>query len=143
MKWMKDDFTLYDEREKADAETVHSLLARTYWAKGRSLETVKKTIAGSLCFSLYERDLQVGFARAMTDYATYAIILDVVILEDYRGRGLGKWMMECITGHPELASLKQVLWTADADGLYRKSGFFVPDKLRFMLRNSESSRDKT
>jgi GNAT superfamily N-acetyltransferase len=143
MKWTKGDFTLYDEREKADADVIHSLLVGTYWAKGRSLETVKKTLAGSLCFSLYEGDRQIGFARAVTDHATYAIILDVVVHERYRGRGLGKWMMECITGHPDLAPLKQVLWTSDADGLYRKSGFFVPDELRFMFRNSESSRGKT
>jgi len=143
MRWTRDNFVLYDERDKADAVIVHSLLVETYWAKGRSLQTVKGTIARCLCFSLYEGAHQIGFARVMTDYATYAIILDVVIHERYRGRGLGKWMMECITNHPDLASLKQALWTADADDLYRKCGFFVPEKLRFMLRTSESSRGVT
>ena len=143
MKWTKCDFALYDERDKADAEVVHSLLVETYWANGRSLQTVKDTIARCLCFSLYDGAGQIGFARVMTDYATYAIILDVVITERYRGRGLGKWMMECITNHPDLAPLKQALWTADADDLYRKCGFFVPEKLRFMLKTSGSSGDAT
>ena len=143
MKWTKGDFVLYDERDKADAELVHSMLVETYWAKGRSLQTVRDTIARCLCFSLYEGDRQIGFARVMTDYATYAIILDVVIHERYRGRGLGKWIMECITNPPDLAPLKQVLWTADADNLYRKSGFVVPEKLRFMVRTREGSGGTT
>ncbi len=134
MKWTKGEFVLYDERDKVDADAVHSLLAKTYWAKGRALQTVKDTIARCLCFSIRDGKGQIGFARVMTDYATYAIILDVVISERYRGRGLGTWLMERITSHPDIASLKQVLWTADADALYRKCGFAVPEKLRFMLR---------
>jgi len=139
MKWTKGEFALYDERDRADAEAVHSLLAETYWARERSLQTVKDTIARCVCFSLYDGADQIGFARVLTDYATYGIILDVVIHERYRGRGLGKWMMECVTNHPDLASLKQVLWTADADNLYRKCGFFVPENLRFMFKLKESS----
>ncbi len=138
MKWTKGDFSLYDERDKVDAELVHSLLVKTYWARERSLQTVKDTIARCICFSLYDESGQIGFARVLTDYSTYAIILDVVIQERYRGRGLGKWMMECITDHPDIAALKQALWTADADDLYRKSGFFVPENLRFMLRVREN-----
>jgi len=135
MKRTRGGFALYDERDRVNAELVHSLLVETYWARGRSLQTVKDTIARCLCFSLYDGASQIGFARALTDYATYAIILDVVIHERFRGQGLGRWMMECITNHPDLVPLKQALWTADADDLYRKCGFSVPQNLRFMVKS--------
>ena len=109
MKWTRDNFVLYDERDKANANVVQSMLVDTYRAKGRSLHTVRDTIERCLCFSLYDETGQIGFARVLTDYATYAITLDVVIQEPYRSRGLGKWMMECMIDHPDVAPLKQVL----------------------------------
>ena len=143
MKWTRDNFVLYDERDKVDVEVVHAMLAETYWARGRSLQAVQDTVDRCLCFSLYDQDCQVGFSRVLTDYATYGIILDVVIQERYRGQGLGKWMMEYITSHPDIALLKQVLWTSNADGLYEKYGFSVPENVRFMLKTAEHSRDGT
>ena len=143
MKWTRDKFILYDESDKADAEAVHSMLVDTYWAKGRSLQTVRDTIKRCLCFSLDYETIQIGFARVLTDYATYAIVLDVVIEERYRGRGLGKWMIECITNHSNIASLKQVLWTSNADELYRKCGFSIPDNVRFMLKKVENQGNVT
>ena len=143
MKWTRGKFLLYDESDKADAEAVHSMLVDTYWAKGRSLKTVRDTIKRCLCFSLYDETVQVGFTRVLTDYATYAIILDVVIEERYRGRSLGKWMIECVTHHPSIASLKQVLWTSNADELYRKYGFFIPDNVHFMLKKADNQGDGT
>ena len=143
MQWTRDKFILYDEFEKADAEAVHSMLVGTYWAKGRSLQTVRDTIKRCLCFSLYDETIQIGFSRVLTDYATYAIMLDVVIEERYRGRGLGKWMIECVTHHSSIASLKQVLWTSNADDLYRKYGFSIPDKVRFMMKKVDNQKDGT
>ena len=134
MQWTRDHFNLYDERDRVDAQAVHAMLVDAYWAKGRTLQTVQETIDRCLCFSLYDRTRQIGFARVLTDYATYGVILDVVILKSYRGRGLGLWMMECMTNHPSIASLKQVLWTTNAEGLYSKLGFSVPENVRFMLK---------
>jgi GNAT superfamily N-acetyltransferase len=139
MKWTQGKFVLYDERDKVDAEAVHRMLAGTYWAKGRSLQTVRDTVDRCLCFSLYDETCQIGFTRVLTDYATYAIILDVVIQERYRGQGLGRWMMDCITHHPDIALLKQVLWTSTAYGFYQKHGFTVPQNVRFMLKMVEHS----
>jgi N-acetylglutamate synthase-like GNAT family acetyltransferase len=132
--WTRGDVCLYDEREKVDVEAVHALLHTTYWAKDRSLQTVRDTVQRCLCFSLYDRDGQIGFTRVISDCATYAIILDVVIQDRYRGQGLGEWMMGCITNHPDIAPLKQVLWTATADSLYQKVGFSVPANVRFMTK---------
>jgi GNAT superfamily N-acetyltransferase len=143
MKWTRDNFVLYDERDKVDVETVHAMLTEAYWARGRSLDTVQDTVDRCLCFSLYDESSQIGFTRVLTDYATYAIILDVLIQEPYRGQGLGKWMIECITNHPDIVSLKQALWTSSADGLYRKCGFAVPEGVRFMVKTAKRSRDRT
>ena len=143
MKWTKDNFVLYDENDKVHVETVHAMLTETYWARGRSLETVQDTVDRCLCFSLYDDSSQIGFTRVLTDYATYAVILDVVIQEPFRGQGLGKWMMACITNHPDIVRLKQVLWTSSADGLYRKYGFEVPENTSFMVKVAKPSGDGT
>ena len=141
MMWTRDNVCLYDERERVDVEAVHALLQKTYWAKDRSLQTVKDTVKQCLCFSLYDRDDQIGFTRVITDRATYAIILDVVIQDRYRGHGLGEWMMECITNHPDIAPLKQVLWTSTADSLYQKLGFSVPANVKFMMKTVRPTTD--
>ena len=88
------------------------------------MATVARSIANSLCFGRYDGERQVGFARVISDFATFAYIGDVFVLEAYRGRGLGKWMMECIVKHPSLTGLRRwVLVTRDAHGLYAQSGF--------------------
>ena len=138
MHWNKDNFILYDQREKVDIDAVHAMLVKTYWAKDRSRQTVADTVARCLCFSLYYALRQVGFARVLTDYATYGVIFDVVIRKHCRGLGLGRWMMECIGSHPDIASLKQVLWTSNADGLYEKCGFAVRPNLRCMFKMPQS-----
>ena len=86
---------------------------------------------------------QIGFSRVLTDYAVYAILLDVIIQERYRGRGLGKWMMKCVTEHPDIASLKLALWTSNAEKLYRNLGFYVPQNIHFMLKTAKDARDRT
>ena len=138
MRWHKDEFMISDERELVDTDAVYGLLKETYWAKNRSKETVKTTIKNSLCFSVFDKDRQVGFARLLTD-SVHSILLDVVIHKDYRGKGLGKWLVECITNHPEISDLIQILWTVDADGLYEKFGFSSPEKIIFMIKKPKKS----
>jgi len=143
MKWTQGKFVLYDQREKVDVEAVHRMLMDSYWAKDRSLQTVRDTVDRCLCFSLYRQDNedgQIGFTRVLTDYATYGLILDVLIHMRYRGLGLGGWMMECVTNHPKIATLKQALWTSTAFEFYQKYGFRVPEHMRFMLKRVESSK---
>jgi len=124
MDFIKDGFTISTEKEKLDIDLIHSFLNRTYWAEGISKEIIRRSIEGSLCFGVYENDKQVGFARMITDKATFAYLADVFIIEEYRGRGLSKWLMEVIMSHPDLQGLRRmILATKDAHGLYKQFGF--------------------
>jgi GNAT superfamily N-acetyltransferase len=90
---------------------------------------VERSIRGSLCFGIYKGEKQIGFARVISDHATYAYLADVFILEEFRGRGLGTWLIECIMAHPELQNLRRwALLTRDAHRLYEKFGFAAPKK---------------
>ncbi len=135
MNWERDDFTISSEKGKVDIDALHDMLSRTYWAKGRSREEIEKTIANSLCFSLFKGDEQVGFTRVLTDGVAYAVILDMVIREDFRGQGLGGWLCQCLVEHPQVTPLRQVLWTSDADRFYQKLGFEEMSMLKFMARS--------
>ena len=135
MEWERGDFIVTADRDRVDIDALHAMLGQTYWARGRSIDAVEKTVSNSLCFSIFRGDEQIGFVRAITDGITYAIILDMIIREDFRGHGLGKWLMQCIEEHPDVSALRQVLWTADADEFYRQSGFEEMSKLKFMGRS--------
>jgi GNAT superfamily N-acetyltransferase len=103
---------------------VHGFLTESYWAEGISREVVARSIENSLCFGVFCDGKQIGFARVISDYATFAYIGDVFVLESYRGHGLGKWLMECVIGHPWLQGLRRwTLLTRDAHGLYAQFGF--------------------
>lgn len=103
---------------------IHSFLSQSYWSPGIPLDVVKRAIEGSLCFGLYHHGAQIGFARVITDQATFAYLCDVYVLEAYRGQGLGRWLMECVASHPGLQYLRRfVLVTRDAHGLYERLGF--------------------
>lgn len=118
------DYLISTDKSRLDLSVVHNFLARSYWAAGIPFEVVKRSIENSLAFGVYKEDQQVGFARVITDYATFAYIGDVFILEDFRGQGLSKWLMEVIAAHPDLQGLRRwLLLTQDAHGLYRKTGF--------------------
>jgi len=107
-----------------DLDVIHGYLARSYWAAGIPRETVERSIAGSLCFGAFDGDRQVGFARVVTDRATFAYLADVFVLEEFRGRGVATRMMEAIVAHPELQNLRRwLLVTRDAHPLYEKFGF--------------------
>jgi GNAT superfamily N-acetyltransferase len=116
-------------------ELIHDFLAnQSYWARGRPPEVVRRSLANSLCFGLYEGRRQIGLARVVTDRATFAWLCDVFVLEAYRGRGLSKWLLECVLGHPELQGLRRfLLATRDAHELYTRYGFTpLADPTRFM-----------
>ena len=118
------EFEITTDPARIDVAAVHGFLTASYWAQGIPEETVRKSIEHSLCFGIYHGPRQVGFARAITDYATFAYLADVFVLEEFRGRGLGVWLMECVMAHPELAGLRRwSLVTRDAHELYRKFGF--------------------
>lgn len=102
-------------------------LSKTYWASGRSRETVERSIRHSTCFGLYDGERLAGFARVVSDRATFAWLCDVFINEAYRGRGLGKWLVEELMGHPDLQGLRRwLLATRDAHSLYARHGFAPP-----------------
>ena len=118
------EFVISTDKERLDVDVVHGFLTECYWAQGIRREVVARSIQNSLCFGVYGNAGQVGFARVISDYATYAYIGDVFVLESYRGHGLGKWLMECIMDHPWLRGLRRwSLVTDDAHGLYTKFGF--------------------
>jgi GNAT superfamily N-acetyltransferase len=122
--WAKRDFEISTDPSRIDVETVHEFLTNSYWAKGITVDTVQQSIENSLCFGVYYGEQQVGFARIITDRATFAYLADVFILPAYRGRGLSSWLMECIVGHPDLQGLRRwMLATKDAHGLYERFGF--------------------
>jgi GNAT superfamily N-acetyltransferase len=129
------DFLISTDVGLLDLGLIHDFLCnRSYWAAGRPLEVVRRSIEGSLCFGLYHQGQQVGFARVVTDRATFGWLADVFVLEDYRGQGLSKWLVGCIVDHPDLRGLRRLLLgTRDAHGLYERFGFRpLPEPERFM-----------
>jgi GNAT superfamily N-acetyltransferase len=122
----RDGFTISTDKDRLDVACIHDFLSnRSYWAQGRPLQVVQDAITHSLCFGVYEGNAQVGFARVVTDYATFAWLCDVFILETHRGRGLGKWLIETVVAHPALQPKKLfLLATQNAHELYRRYGGF-------------------
>lgn len=120
-------YSVTADRRRIDVDAVHAFLTRSFWATGISRELVARAIEHSLCFGLFHGEAQVGFARVVTDAATYAYLCDVYVLEEHRGKGLGKWMMAFVMGHPDLQGLRRFqLVTRDAHGLYSRLGFAAP-----------------
>ncbi len=126
-EWRRGEYSISTDKGRLDFAVIHGFLTMSYWAAGVPMHVVKRSIEHSLAFGVFKEDQQVGFARVVTDYATFAYLGDVFILEPFRGRGLSKWLMEVIVGHPELQGLRRwVLLTRDAHGLYRQVGFTEP-----------------
>lgn len=124
------DFAISTDPARIDVALVHGFLTRAYWSEGIPVEVVARSLAGSLAFDIYhvglEGERQVGLARVISDRATFAYLADVFGLEEFRGRGLSKWLLATILAHPELQGLRRwLLATADAHGLYRQFGFAV------------------
>jgi len=124
ISYKKDDFIITTDKDKVDINKVCMFLSKTYWAKDRKRDAIEKSIKNSLCISVFHNDTQIGFARVITDYITFAYLCDVYMDENYRGNGIGKTMLEFIVGHPELQGLKRfLLVTKDAHEFYKKIGF--------------------
>jgi len=124
LSWTDAPFEITTDPARADVAVIADFLATSYWAEGIPVATVAKSIQGSLCFSLFDGDRQIGFARVVSDRATFAYLADVFVHEGYRGQGLAKWLIQCVTQHPELQGLRRwMLATRDAHGLYARFGF--------------------
>jgi GNAT superfamily N-acetyltransferase len=135
MEYRRGEFLISTDRARLSLDVVHGFLTNCYWAKGIPRQIVARSIEHALCFGIYrDGGEQVGFARVISDFATIAYVGDVFILEKHRGRGLGKWLMQCITQHPALQGLRRwILTTRDAHGLYSQVGFTpVKSPERFM-----------
>src|SRR5258706_12024753 len=128
-------FLISTDKSMLDLDVIHGFLAESYWARGIEHDTVARAIENSLCFGVYLETRQVGFARVISDLATFAYIADVFILEPYRGQGLAKELMASIMAHPDLQGLRRwSLGTRDAQGLYQQFGFQpVENKSRVMM----------
>lgn len=122
---MKNKYSISTDKSKLDIEKIHAFLSsESYWAKGRSLAKVKSSIDNSLCFGLYKNDRELaGFARAVTDKTVFAFLMDVFILKEYRGHGLGKRLIQYVLDYPELKTVRWLLGTESAHELYKRYGF--------------------
>jgi GNAT superfamily N-acetyltransferase len=126
MEWQREQYSISTDKAKLDVSMIHHYLYTTaYWAVGRPMNIVRKSIENSICFGLYDGEKQVGFARIVTDFATVGWMCDVFILPSYQGNGLGKWLVECIVDHPDVKKLRRILLnTRDAHELYIKYAGF-------------------
>ena len=125
MEWKRSEFTISTDRDRLQLDAIHKFLTEeSYWAKTRTREQTETAIKNSLPFGVYKGENLIGFARVVTDYATFAYLGDVYILEEFRGLGLSKWLMDVIVNHPRLQGFRRwVLATKDAHTLYEKYGF--------------------
>lgn len=138
MEILKGTFSISTDKSKLNIPYIHQFLSQSYWAENIPIEIVERSIEGSVCFGIYDGDNQFGFARVITDQATFGYLADVFIDENYRGRGLAKWLMEEIMAHPDLQGFRSwQLGTKDAQGLYAKFGFEpLPFPERIMRKNA-------
>ena len=135
MEWQKDSYTVSDDITKLDIKMIHDFLTNCYWAKGRTQDVVVESIQNSFALGLYHNEQQIGFARAITDYSTFAYLCDVFVLEEYRRKHLGHFLMECLFNHPKLSAVKWLLKTTDAKSLYQDFNFKeLESPLGWMLR---------
>jgi GNAT superfamily N-acetyltransferase len=126
---LKDNYTISTDPAKLDVNAIADMLTRAYWAQGRTPEMIARYVQYSLVFGIYHGGKQVGLARVVSDYTTFAWLCDVFIHEDHRGHGLGKWLMETVHAHPDLQGLRRwMLATKDAHGLYKQFGWTQLDE---------------
>ncbi len=131
-----EEYNISDDKSRLDLKLIHQIISNSYWAKGRSFEEVKRSIDNSICYGIYIADKQVGFARVLTDFVTIAYLMDVFIIEEQRGNGLSKILLEEVLFDSRFENVKKwVLVTKDAHSLYEKFGFGE-------MKNSEKYMEK-
>ena len=144
-EYQKDEYTISTDKTKLQFDVIHGFLSTSYWSPNIPMEIVKRAAENSTAFGIYKNSLligegwggasQVGYARIISDYATFAYLADVFVLESERGKGISKWLMECITQQPDLQGLRRwMLATRDAHGLYAKFGFTPLDNPDIMMQ---------
>lgn len=134
MEWIKDNFKISTDKNLLSVAAMHAYLSKeSYWAKNISEGRIKIACENSLCFGVYENEKQIGLARVISDYATFAYLCDVYILAEYQGNGLGKWLMACVMAHTDLQTVRRwTLGTKDAHGLYKQFGWHLVNAERNM-----------
>lgn len=133
-EWTRGGYTISTDPQRLDLDAIHGFLVRSYWAEEIPRDVMERSIAHSLPFGLYEDGAQVGFARVLTDWAVFAMLMDVFVVERCRGQGLGVWLVDVATSLPELAGLRCfMLRTVDAQGLYRRFGFGEPTRADYVM----------
>jgi GNAT superfamily N-acetyltransferase len=131
MEWVRGEYTINDDKLAIDQAYVYDQLSQTYWASNRTKETVLASFRHSLCFNLMHGRKQIGFARVLTDTTVLAWICDLFVAEEYRGQGLGKWLVASILEHPDVKNtMSQRLATKDAHGLYEQFGFEISESMK-------------
>jgi GNAT superfamily N-acetyltransferase len=139
----RDGYAISTDKTRLDIGLIHDFLSEdSYWAQGRPYAVVEESVEHSLCFGIYAGTEQVGFARVVTDYATFAWLCDVFVVESHRGQGLGKWLVESVVAHPDLRGMQRfMLATRDAHDLYRRYAGFEPLEVpeKWMARHPSPS----
>jgi GNAT superfamily N-acetyltransferase len=140
VEWTRDGCTVSTDRGRLDLGAALGLLAGTHWGGSLTADVLARAVANSVCFGVYEADRLVGFARVVTDLATFGYLTDVIIAPSHRGRGLGGWLTECIIAHPALQGFRRLaLLTRDAEAVYRAAGFVPgPAPLVYLERRAGS-----
>lgn len=117
------EYIFTDDIGGSNLKDICRLLKQSHWAKNRPEKVIENTINNSTCFGVYHEGVQIGFARFISDYAVYTLIMDVIVDEKYRGRGIGKGLIDFIVNYPPIENTSKFLWTTYADGFYSKCGF--------------------
>jgi GNAT superfamily N-acetyltransferase len=144
VEYRRDPFCISTDPTRLDLDVIHGFLTHSYWSPGIPREVIAAALQASLCFGLYHGDAQVGLARVLTDYATFAYLCDVFVLKSHRGHGLGVWLMECVTATLAPTGIRTfLLATRDAHDLYRKVGFEpLPNTERWMMIRYPMTRQR-
>ena len=141
MKWQKDNYVITDEKSVVDIAFVTEELNKTYWAEGRPRKMVEDSVKHSVMFSMLNGDRMIGFARIVTDYSTFAWLCDVYVHPDYRGNGLGVWLLECVYEHRSTDVWINLLATKDAHGLYEKFDFELKECMIRLDHSKQLEKD--
>ncbi|WP_226669789.1 GNAT family N-acetyltransferase [Metabacillus litoralis] len=137
MEWYKDGYTVDDTKTRMDTDAIYNMLSNSYWASARTKEVIINSMKNSICFGVFEGEKQIGFARVITDYYVFAWICDVIIHDNYRGKGLGKMLLTCIMEHPDIQVKSFGLYTKDAHTLYKKFGFTNVETMQCKISHQE------